>query len=217
MKKKVDPRIRVLVENAVKLRQRSLFVVVGDRGRDQVVNLHYMLSKASVKARPSVLWCYKKDLYLSSHRRKRVKQVKKLVQRGLLDAEKEDPFSLFVASTNIRYCYYNETHNVLGQTFGMCVLQARARQPPRSLAAAARRRTRAAAPAARAYRAACAVGAAARAARPRLRRGGCQPYALTHGVRGGCAGLRGVDSQPAGAHHRDGGGRRDSGAAAVVA
>lgn len=28
----------------------------------QVVNLHYMLSRASVKARPSVLWCYKKDL-----------------------------------------------------------------------------------------------------------------------------------------------------------
>ncbi len=95
------------------------------RRRLQVVNLHYMLSKATVKARPSVLWCYKKDLYLSSHRRKRAKQVKKMVQRGLLDPEKEDPFSLFVASTNIRYCYYNETHTVLGQTFGMCVLQAR--------------------------------------------------------------------------------------------
>ena len=91
----------------------------------KVVNLHYMQSKATVKARPSVLWCYKKDLYLSSHRRKRAKQVKKMVQRGLLDAEKEDPFSLFVASTNIRYCYYAETHTVLGQTFGMCVLQAR--------------------------------------------------------------------------------------------
>lgn len=34
-----------------------------------------MLSKASVKARPNVLWCYKKDLYLSSHRKKRMKQV----------------------------------------------------------------------------------------------------------------------------------------------
>ena len=33
--------------------------------RVQVVNLHYMLSKTVVKARPSVLWCYKKDLYLS--------------------------------------------------------------------------------------------------------------------------------------------------------
>ena len=65
MRKKVDPRIRTLVENCVKLRQRSLFVIVGDKGREQVVNLHYMLSKTGVKARPSVLWCYKKDLYLS--------------------------------------------------------------------------------------------------------------------------------------------------------
>lgn len=61
----MDSRIRTLVENCVKLRQRGLLVVIGDKGRDQVVNLHYMLSKAVVKARPSVLWCYKKDLYLS--------------------------------------------------------------------------------------------------------------------------------------------------------
>lgn len=65
MRKKVDSRIRTLVENCVKTRQRSLFVIIGDKGRDQVVNLHYMLSKAVVKARPSVLWCYKKELHLS--------------------------------------------------------------------------------------------------------------------------------------------------------
>lgn len=65
MRKKVDSRIRTLVENCVKLRQRGMFVIIGDKGRDQVVNLHYMLSKATVKARPSVLWCYKKDLALS--------------------------------------------------------------------------------------------------------------------------------------------------------
>ena len=65
MRKKIDSRIRTLVENCVKQKQRSLFVIVGDKGRDQVVNLHYMLSKTVVKARPSVLWCYKKELYLS--------------------------------------------------------------------------------------------------------------------------------------------------------
>ena len=31
----------------------------------QVVILHHMLSKASVRARPSVLWCYKKELGFS--------------------------------------------------------------------------------------------------------------------------------------------------------
>ena len=36
MRKKVDSRIRTLVENCVKLHQRSLFVIVGDKGRDQV-------------------------------------------------------------------------------------------------------------------------------------------------------------------------------------
>jgi N-acetyltransferase 10 len=65
MRKKVDSRIRTLIENCAKTRQRAMLVLVGDKGRDQVVNLHYMLSKASVKARPSVLWCYKKELHLS--------------------------------------------------------------------------------------------------------------------------------------------------------
>ena len=51
-------------------------------GRSQVVNLHYMLSKTVVKARPSVLWCYKKELYLSSHKKKRMKQIKKMAQVG---------------------------------------------------------------------------------------------------------------------------------------
>jgi len=43
MRKKVDPRIRTLIENGIRSRHRSMFVVVGDRGRDQIVNLHYML------------------------------------------------------------------------------------------------------------------------------------------------------------------------------
>jgi N-acetyltransferase 10 len=66
VKKKLDDRIKTLIENGVYTRQRSFFVLVGDRGREQVVNLHYILSKSQVKARPSVLWCYKKDLGFSS-------------------------------------------------------------------------------------------------------------------------------------------------------
>ena len=31
----------------------------------KVVNLHYMLTKAAVRARPSILWCYKKELGFS--------------------------------------------------------------------------------------------------------------------------------------------------------
>lgn len=66
VKKKIDNRIRVLIENGIQLNHRSLIVVVGDKGRDQVVILHHMLSKAQVKARPAVLWCYKKELDFST-------------------------------------------------------------------------------------------------------------------------------------------------------
>ncbi|URD75422.1 hypothetical protein MUK42_07746 [Musa troglodytarum] len=123
MRKKVDDRIRTLIENGVKLRHRSMFLIVGDKSRDQIVNLHYMLSKAVVKSRPTVLWCYKDKLELSSHKKKRAKQIKKLMQRGLLDPEKVDPFSLFVESGNITYCLYKDSERILGNTFGMCILQ----------------------------------------------------------------------------------------------
>ena len=37
---KVDNRIRVMVENGVALRQRTMFVIVGDKGRDQVAGCY---------------------------------------------------------------------------------------------------------------------------------------------------------------------------------
>ncbi|KAI9597054.1 GNAT acetyltransferase 2-domain-containing protein [Syncephalis fuscata] len=109
--------------NGVQQKHRSFFVLVGDRGRDQVVNLHWLLSQTQVAARPSVLWCYKKDLGFTSHRKKREAKIKKDIKRGIREVNEEDPFELFISMTNIRYTYYKETHKVLGQTFGMCVLQ----------------------------------------------------------------------------------------------
>ncbi|KAB2635271.1 hypothetical protein D8674_025805 [Pyrus ussuriensis x Pyrus communis] len=123
MRKKVDERIRTLISNGVKNRHRSMFVIVGDKSRDQIVNLHYMLSNEVKKSRPTVLWCYKDKLELSSHKKKRAKQVKKMMQRGLLDPEKVDPFSLFVESGGLTYCLYKDSERVLGNTFGMCILQ----------------------------------------------------------------------------------------------
>eukprot|EP01101_Sappina_pedata_P010021 TRINITY_DN6209_c0_g1_i1.p1 TRINITY_DN6209_c0_g1~~TRINITY_DN6209_c0_g1_i1.p1 ORF type:complete len:1101 (-),score=571.46 TRINITY_DN6209_c0_g1_i1:37-3276(-) len=112
-----------MIENGVKLNHRTFLVIVGDKGKEQVVNLHYILSKAVVKARPSVLWCYKKELGFSSHKKKRMKQISSLVKKGLYTAEQDQPFDLFISSTNIRYTYYSDTHKILGNTFGMCVLQ----------------------------------------------------------------------------------------------
>jgi N-acetyltransferase 10 len=50
-------------------------------------------------------------------------QIKKEIARGTRDADEEDPFELFVSSTSIRYAYYKETDKILGNTYGMCVLQ----------------------------------------------------------------------------------------------
>lgn len=123
VKKKVDPRVQGLIEHNIRKNHRSFFVLVGDHGKDQVENLHRIVSKMRVKARPSVLWCYKKELGFSTHRKKRIKEIKKSQARGLYDPERDDPFELFISSTDIRWTYYKETDKILGQTFGMCVLQ----------------------------------------------------------------------------------------------
>ena len=54
-----------------------------------------------------------------------MKQLQKKIKSGTLDLKKDDPFELFISATNIRYCYYAETHKILGNTYGMCVLQVR--------------------------------------------------------------------------------------------
>ena len=107
----------------MKQNHRSFFVVVGDRGREQIPNLHYVLNKASAKRRSTALWCYKNELGFSTHRQKRAREIKKLMQRGLYDPSKEDPFELFVASTKIRWCYYKDTKSILGSTVSLLVLQ----------------------------------------------------------------------------------------------
>lgn len=38
MRKKVDERIRTLIENGVKTRHRSMFVIIGDKSRDQALS-----------------------------------------------------------------------------------------------------------------------------------------------------------------------------------
>ena len=45
------------------------------------------------------------------------------MKRGIREPNTEDPFELFVTLHNIRYVYYKETDKILGNTFGMCILQ----------------------------------------------------------------------------------------------
>ncbi|KAI1303101.1 RNA cytidine acetyltransferase [Halotydeus destructor] len=122
MRKKIDNRLRVLIENGVNLGHRSLFVIVGEQARDQVVILHHILANAQIKARPSVLWCYSKELGFTTHRRKRQRLQQNKLKAGV-NVNEDDPFELFIASTTIRWCYYNESQKILGNTYGMLVLQ----------------------------------------------------------------------------------------------
>ncbi|CAD0203499.1 unnamed protein product [Chrysodeixis includens] len=120
VKKKIDNRIRVMIENGVKLGHRTMFLLVGDKSRDQVPILYDMLVKSTVKARPTVLWCYKnKDEAISNHGRKRAKKI----AAGKLEVSEESLFDSFRVATTIHGRYYSESHTMLGQTYGMCVLQ----------------------------------------------------------------------------------------------
>src|ERR1700761_10145 len=62
-------------------------------------------------------------MYVYSHRKKRENKIKKEIKRGIREANTEDPFELFVTLNNIRYVYYKETDKILGNTYGMCILQ----------------------------------------------------------------------------------------------
>ncbi|KAG6813649.1 hypothetical protein H0H92_008886 [Tricholoma furcatifolium] len=123
MRKQLDPRIPILINNNVKKNHRSFIVLVGDKARDQIVNLHFLLSQARVSARPSVLWCYKKELGFTTHRKKREAKIKRDVKRGIREPNEQNPFEIFVTVTDIRYTYYKESQKILGNTYGMLVLQ----------------------------------------------------------------------------------------------
>lgn len=124
MKKKIDSRVQQLIDHGLNHNHRSIFVIIGDKGRDQVVNLHYLVTQNQLKNKPKVLWCYKKDLGFSSHQVKRQKQLKKQqYSQSLNDQQLSEPFTLFLSSNQIRYCYYADTHKILGNTYNMLILQ----------------------------------------------------------------------------------------------
>lgn len=123
-KKAIDSRIPSLIRNGVQTRQRSLFVIVGDKARNQLPNLHYLMMSADLKMNKSVLWAYKKKLLgFTSHRKKREKKIRNEIKRGTREANERDPFESFISNQNIRYVYYKETEKILGNTYGMCILQ----------------------------------------------------------------------------------------------
>lgn len=139
VKKKIDQRIRTLIENGVVTRERTFFFIVGDRGKYQVVNLYNIMVRSTIREKPNVLWMYKKELGFSTHAQKRMRQVQDKVKKGIADNDtvflishplyfpsfppQEDPFDLFIGTSNIRFAYYKDSHKILGSTYGILVLQ----------------------------------------------------------------------------------------------
>jgi len=124
VKKAIDSRIPALIRNGAQEHKRSFFVIVGDRQKDVIVNLYHILLNVDIKVNKSVVWAYKNKLLgFTSHRKKREKKIKKEIKRGIRDIDTEDPFELFISTQNIRYVYYKETEKILGNTYGMCILQ----------------------------------------------------------------------------------------------
>lgn len=113
------------MRNGVQEKKRSFIVVVGDHSKDVIVHLHYIMSRLDIKNKNrDILWAYKHKLInFTSNRQKREKKIKKEVKRGIREANTDDPFELFITLNNIRYVFYKETENILGNTYGMCVLQ----------------------------------------------------------------------------------------------
>ena len=138
VRKKLDERIRTLFQHSLRTNQRSLLLLVGDHGKDQVPNLYQILHRTANHSKTervansnSVLWCYKKELGFSTHRKKRMEKLKRDKKRGLAKGnaagsaavEQMDNFELFLTNTDITWCYYKDSHRVLGTTHSLLVLQ----------------------------------------------------------------------------------------------
>lgn len=182
MRKQLDPRIQILINNNVKKNHRSFIVLVGDKSRDQVWALFLaqcaaysltlridcqfalptlsssrictafgfmVLQKRSWLYNVSIVSPYRSKSTVTinsilSHRKKREAKIKRDVKRGIREANEQGPFEIFVTVTDIRYTcvnyllvnlfykvadlvhvfsYYKESQKILGNTYGMRVLQ----------------------------------------------------------------------------------------------
>ena len=123
IRKKIDDKIQILLKNSISKNERSMFLIIGDKGRDQISNLHNFYSKINPGKKLNILWCYKNELGFSNHARKKMKKIKKQMNKGVFELNDENAFDLFISTADIKFCYYHETQRILGTTFGMLILQ----------------------------------------------------------------------------------------------
>ena len=110
MKTILEDKLNFLSLNSKIFRFRSIILLIGSESKKKIPYLHYIWSKNSTKTNTSLLWCYNKNTYKNNQN---VNKKKK---------DYVDPFK-FLKLVNVRYCYYTEVNNIVGNTFGMCVLE----------------------------------------------------------------------------------------------
>ena len=129
-KKKIDQRIRTLIENNVLLVTTPFLVLIGDHGRDQVVNLHYILSKAQVAVilSPLVLQEGTRDSPVT--RRNDSDNLKSRRCSGNAVSRDDSPplirlkiLELFLSQNRISVTLTTRKVTRSSGTYGMCVLQ----------------------------------------------------------------------------------------------
>ena len=123
IRKKIDDKIQILLKNSISKNERSMLLIIGDKGRDQISNLHNFYSQINPGKKLNILWCYKNELGFSNHARKKMKKIKKQMNKGVFELNDENAFDLFISTADIKFCYYHETQRILGTTFGMLILQ----------------------------------------------------------------------------------------------
>ena len=123
LRKKIDDKIQILLKNCISQNERAMFLIIGDKSRDQISNLHNFYSKLNPGKKLNILWCYKNELGFSNHARKKMKKIKKQMNKGVFELNDENAFDLFISTADIKFCYYHDTQRILGTTYGMLILQ----------------------------------------------------------------------------------------------
>jgi tRNA(Met) C34 N-acetyltransferase TmcA len=60
--KKIDDKIQILLKNCMSRYERAIFLIIGDKSRDQISNLHNFYSKINPGKKLNILWCYDKSI-----------------------------------------------------------------------------------------------------------------------------------------------------------
>ena len=87
---------------------RSLILLSGTNINEIIEYIHYLWVKSSPIKKSPILWCYK------NHKKESIKLND---SKGNLKSKNQ------IKGFDINYCYYDETRKILGNTYGMCILE----------------------------------------------------------------------------------------------